>query len=365
MTSTAWSRGSTTPRARWPPAPTTRPSRRRGRTPRTCAPHRRPSRSIARRWRRRAATSRAPCATRGTRWTWPGPEDHFVRGGARGFLGLAAWARGDVAEALTTFSEAVRSLHAGGQPGRRAGQHGGARRHVGHRRPAPPGPRAVRAGPADGDRRRRAVPAGHRRPARRRWPSSTASSTTSTGAEAHLETARVLAEHELDHREPAPLVRGLRAARAADGRPRRRRAAARPRPRRCTGRASTPTCVRSLPCGPASRSRRATSPRPRRGRATAGVPRRRRDVPARVRAPHPGAAAARPAPRAPGGRCRRPALGAPGPAPRRRRRLRRGAGSLLEIRMLAALTHHAAGATRRRRSPRWPTPLDRAPEPEG
>ena len=43
-----------------------------------------------------------------------GPEDHFVRGAGAGYLGLAAWAAGDVQEALTTFSEAVRSLHAAG-----------------------------------------------------------------------------------------------------------------------------------------------------------------------------------------------------------------------------------------------------------
>ena len=43
-----------------------------------------------------------------------GPEDHFVRGGAGGFLGLAAWAAGDIDEAVVTFSEAVRSLHAAG-----------------------------------------------------------------------------------------------------------------------------------------------------------------------------------------------------------------------------------------------------------
>ena len=43
-----------------------------------------------------------------------GPEDHFVRGGAGGFLGLAAWAAGDIEEALATFSEAIRSLHAAG-----------------------------------------------------------------------------------------------------------------------------------------------------------------------------------------------------------------------------------------------------------
>jgi LuxR family maltose regulon positive regulatory protein len=43
-----------------------------------------------------------------------GPEDHFVRGGGAGYLGLAAWAAGNVQEALATFSEAVRSLHAAG-----------------------------------------------------------------------------------------------------------------------------------------------------------------------------------------------------------------------------------------------------------
>jgi LuxR family maltose regulon positive regulatory protein len=41
-------------------------------------------------------------------------EDHFVRGAAGGFLGLAAWAAGDIDEAIATFSEAVGSLHAAG-----------------------------------------------------------------------------------------------------------------------------------------------------------------------------------------------------------------------------------------------------------
>lgn len=43
-----------------------------------------------------------------------GPNDHFARGGAAGFLGLAAWAAGDLTTAVETFSEAVRSLHAAG-----------------------------------------------------------------------------------------------------------------------------------------------------------------------------------------------------------------------------------------------------------
>jgi LuxR family maltose regulon positive regulatory protein len=43
-----------------------------------------------------------------------GPTDHLARGGAAGFLGLAAWAHGDVSSALTTFTQAVASLHAAG-----------------------------------------------------------------------------------------------------------------------------------------------------------------------------------------------------------------------------------------------------------
>lgn len=43
-----------------------------------------------------------------------GPGDHLARGSANGFLGLAAWAQGDVAAALETFGQAVVSLHASG-----------------------------------------------------------------------------------------------------------------------------------------------------------------------------------------------------------------------------------------------------------
>jgi LuxR family maltose regulon positive regulatory protein len=43
-----------------------------------------------------------------------GPEDHFVRGAGGGFLGLAAWTSGDVHEGLSTFGDALRSLHAAG-----------------------------------------------------------------------------------------------------------------------------------------------------------------------------------------------------------------------------------------------------------
>lgn len=43
-----------------------------------------------------------------------GPEDHMARAAASGFLGLAAWARGDLDEAVETFTDAVRSMAAAG-----------------------------------------------------------------------------------------------------------------------------------------------------------------------------------------------------------------------------------------------------------
>ena len=43
-----------------------------------------------------------------------GPNDHLARGSAAAFLGLAAWANGNVASALETFGQAVASLHAAG-----------------------------------------------------------------------------------------------------------------------------------------------------------------------------------------------------------------------------------------------------------
>jgi LuxR family transcriptional regulator, maltose regulon positive regulatory protein len=43
-----------------------------------------------------------------------GPDDHFVRGGAAGFLGLATWASGDLLTAIETFTEAVQHLRAAG-----------------------------------------------------------------------------------------------------------------------------------------------------------------------------------------------------------------------------------------------------------
>lgn len=42
------------------------------------------------------------------------PEDHLSHGAAAGFLGLAAWAQGEVRQALDTFGAAVQHLHAAG-----------------------------------------------------------------------------------------------------------------------------------------------------------------------------------------------------------------------------------------------------------
>ncbi|MET1088472.1 MAG: LuxR C-terminal-related transcriptional regulator [Arthrobacter sp.] len=43
-----------------------------------------------------------------------GPDDHLARGAAAGFLGLAAWANGELSSALDTFTQAVASLRASG-----------------------------------------------------------------------------------------------------------------------------------------------------------------------------------------------------------------------------------------------------------
>ena len=43
-----------------------------------------------------------------------GPHDHMARGGALGFVGLAAWGNGNLTEAVDTFSEAVQNMGAAG-----------------------------------------------------------------------------------------------------------------------------------------------------------------------------------------------------------------------------------------------------------
>jgi ATP/maltotriose-dependent transcriptional regulator MalT len=122
-----------------------------------------------------------------------GPGDHLVRGAAGGFLGLAAWAGGDVREALAVFGAAVRSLHAAGnlvdeldstvvladmwvaagRPGRARRLYEQALRSAtGGGEPYPRATADLHVGLAELDRELGDLPA----------------------AEAHLETARVLAE---------------------------------------------------------------------------------------------------------------------------------------------------------------------------
>lgn len=43
-----------------------------------------------------------------------GPDDHMARGGAAGFLGMAAWADGNLRDAVATFTTAMQSLAAAG-----------------------------------------------------------------------------------------------------------------------------------------------------------------------------------------------------------------------------------------------------------
>ena len=84
-----------------------------GLTPLICSPCRRPSPCTGRRWPRHEATgSHVEHARRAL--DLAGPSDHLARGGAAGFLGLAAWAQGNVTDALETFTQAVAALHAAG-----------------------------------------------------------------------------------------------------------------------------------------------------------------------------------------------------------------------------------------------------------
>jgi len=122
------------------------------------------------------------------------PEDHLVRGGGAGFLGLAAWADGDVPEALDTFGEAVRRLHAAGNlVDELDGTIVLADLHVASGRPARARrlyEKAIRSATGGGEPYPRAVADLHVGLAELDRELDDL-----TSAEAHLETARVLGEH--------------------------------------------------------------------------------------------------------------------------------------------------------------------------
>ena len=272
-----------------------------------------------------------------------GPDDHLARGGAAGFLGLAAWAHG-------RRVERAGDVHAGGgqparrrQPGRRAERHGRARRPVARGRPAEQGTPALRAGAAAGRGPRRAGGARHRRAAR--------------GTERDRRRSRRPRERQAtprdrrgsrrpcgDDREPLSLVRGDGPGSPKPTATPRRPSTSWTRPSSSTVRASSRTCDPSRPSRPGSGSRRASCRRPPTGPSERGVSAtddasylREFDHLTLVRlllAQHraqPGHRRHRPGSRACWTGC--------SPPPQTSGR----AGSLLEIRMLQALAHDAQG----------------------
>ena len=283
---------------RWPPAPATRASRARGRTPRSCAPRRRPSPSTARRWPRPAATSPGTVRHARRALDLAGPTTTSRAAAAPGSSASPPGRPGTSRDALATFS---RGGGAACTPPATWSTSWTARS-------CSPTCGSPRAGPA---RARRLYEQALRTATARGEPYPRATADLHVGlAELDREACddlraprhtwrrpRVLGERAVHHREPAPVVRGHGATSRRPGRPRRRARAARP------GRAALP--ARLLPRrpphrrdeGPSADRRRATCrPRPR-GPATEASPSTTTRLPARVRPPHPGPAAARAAPR--------------------------------------------------------------------
>ena len=96
-----------------------------------------------------------------------GPEDHFPRGAAAGFVGLAAWAAGDLGTAVDTFSRGGRQPARGRHGRGRAGRDRRAGEHVAGARTPGAGAPALRARAGHGRQPSRPGAVQYRRPARR------------------------------------------------------------------------------------------------------------------------------------------------------------------------------------------------------
>ncbi len=189
-----------------------------------------------------------------------GPDHHFARGAAAAFLGLAAWADGDVPGALETFTQAVASLRAAGNlldelsstviladMWQAAGRPGEARRICGN---------ALRQADARGDSMARASAELHVALSE----ICRQAGDLSDAQDAPRDGRRVRPQRSHD-RKPLPVVRGQRAGGPGPGRPGPRPPIPGPGRANFSGRGSSRTCGPSLPSKPGSGYARATCPR--------------------------------------------------------------------------------------------------------
>ena len=147
-----------------------------------------------------------------------GPDHHFARGAAAAFLGLAAWADGDVPGALETFTAGRGEPARGRKPAGRAQQHRHTRRHVAGSGPARRGAPDLRERAAAGRRPGRFHGAGKRRAARGTERDLPAGRRPQRRQDAPRDGRRVRSKRAHD-RKPLPVVRGQCAGGPGRGRP--------------------------------------------------------------------------------------------------------------------------------------------------
>ena len=149
-----------------------------------------------------------------------GSERPLPRGGAAGFLGLAAWAAGDLGTAVDTFSDAVAQPACGRQRGRRARHDRGLGHDVAGARPTRQARRLYELGADVAERQRGAAgrPPGT---CTSGWPTCSGSGGPGRGRGAPRASAGRSATGRRPG-EPAPLVRGDGRTAAGAWRPGRR-----------------------------------------------------------------------------------------------------------------------------------------------